>query len=80
MLSTKTMKKAFPFATLNDREIVAVNALIAYVAHTQALGESLVREMLASAFGVESVEALPSHQYDDVVRHLVDSDFKALVH
>jgi hypothetical protein len=57
---------------LNANERMAVTDAVNYVAYTQNVSEETVSALLAIAFGVGEVEAMPSRYYDEAIRFLVD--------
>ncbi len=57
---------------LNQSELKAVTSVISYVAYSQNASEQIVCEMLATAFEVKDVKALPRGYYDEAIRYLVD--------
>jgi len=64
---------------LNERELISMNSMIAYVAHTQKTNEAAVREALTTHYGVADVEALPSRLYQDAVEFLVELDMNRIM-
>lgn len=58
--------------TLNALELTSIKALLAYTAHDRKVSEDLVREILSTRYGIDDVEKLPAHAYDDAIRFLVD--------
>ncbi len=67
-------------APLNKFELTSIQALLAYTAHDKHVSEALVREALASRFGVDDVQKLPSHAYNDAIRFLVDIQVELILH
>lgn len=57
---------------LTPAESKSVQALMAYVAHTQSADEATVRAIVEAQFNVESVTHLQRRDYDAVIRFLVD--------
>jgi hypothetical protein len=64
---------------LNENELRAVTSLVAYVAYTQETSEDTVLASLTTEFGVDDVKSLPSDDYEDAVRFLVDFRFNELM-
>jgi hypothetical protein len=52
---------------LNKIELNAVFGMIAYVAHTQNVAETIVAEVLTSHFGISAVAGLPSRFYQNTL-------------
>lgn len=67
-----TTNSDFSSSQLNQNEFKSVRSLVAYVAYTHHVSEETVAAVLTTKFKVEEVKALPSTQYDDAVRFLVD--------
>ncbi|MDD5586876.1 MAG: hypothetical protein PHY92_07980 [Alphaproteobacteria bacterium] len=61
-----------PNAPLSKNEMKSVTAMIAYVAHTQNVGEETVSSILSVAFGVSDVNSLQGKHYDAAIHYLVD--------
>jgi hypothetical protein len=57
---------------INQYELKAVSAVVAYVAHTQEVSEATVSSLLAATFGVDEIRALSPEYYDDAIRFLID--------
>ena len=74
-LSILTAELAYflnPNAPLSNNEMKSVTAMIAYVAHTQNIGEETVSSILAVAFGVKDANSLLRKHYDAAIKYLVD--------
>jgi hypothetical protein len=59
-------------ASLNENELKSVLALIAYTACEQRVSQDVVSSVVETRFGAESVSDIHSHDYEEVVRFLVD--------
>lgn len=57
---------------VNDIELQALSAMIAYVAYNQEVDETTVCEVLTAHYGVSEVKALPSRLYQNAIEYLVD--------
>ncbi len=58
--------------TLDETELRAVSAVIAYVTHTYKASEETVVAFLTTAFKVESVRDIPHDRYEDAILYLVN--------
>jgi hypothetical protein len=58
--------------TMNERELGAIFSLFAWVATEQDTAPETVREIAAAHFATEDVTELPSKDYDEVIRFLMD--------
>lgn len=58
--------------SLNQIELKAITAMVAYVAYVQKVSEETVCSVLSTAFSVDEVKALPSTLYDDAIRFLMN--------
>ena len=65
---------------MNDRELVSLNALVAYTAFEKKVSEASVRRTVTSRFGVVDMRHLPGRAYEDVIRFLVDLQIDMLAH
>jgi len=54
-------------------QVTTLSALIAYVAHKSGQSEFHVERAVADRFSVPNVKCLPTVQYDNALRYLVDS-------
>ena len=85
-MTTKTIQSNSRDATtrapspLNKFELTSIQALLAYTAHDKNVSETLVREALATRFGVDDVQKLPSQAYDEAIRFLVDIQVELILH
>jgi len=69
---------AVPYTSkFNEREIMSVKAVVAYVAYTHELDEQTVLSILTTKFGVNAIEDFGCDLYDAVIRFLVDFNFEA---
>lgn len=57
---------------LSESELISLNALVSFVAHTRSLSEDDVRKNFHDRFSVSAVDQLSPAVYDDAVRFLVD--------
>lgn len=64
---------------LNEVERRAIAGMIAYVAYTQSVKEETVESIVTATFGVNSLKALPSCRYHEVVEYLVDLQMNNIV-
>src|ERR1700722_4302975 len=58
--------------TVNQRELISIKALIAYVAHIKGVGEDIVRACLHTEFDIADSAALRHDDFDRAIRFLVD--------
>jgi hypothetical protein len=58
---------------LNANERVSLNALIAYLAHHSGETEFRIERRLSDRFNVPNMTCLPSAQFEDAIRYLVDA-------
>lgn len=65
--------------TINERELMSIYALLAYVAHNQNVHEDLVQTVVAAAFGVETVAKIRRDDYERAIAFLVDLRLDELV-
>jgi len=56
---------------LNDIEMKAVRSMIAYVAWKEGNTEEKICEFLLTAFGVTTLQTMPSSRYDDILHFLL---------
>jgi hypothetical protein len=64
--------KNFGEQPLNRQEIMSIEALIAYIAHTQKLTPIGLQTLLEVKFGAETVPSIKRRDYQSVVEYLVD--------
>jgi hypothetical protein len=57
---------------LNRREVMAVTALLAYVAHNQNVKQEIVETMVEAEFGVNHVEKIQRLDFQRAVDFLID--------
>jgi hypothetical protein len=58
---------------LNANERTSLTALIAYLAHHSGETEFRIERRLSDRFNVPNMTCLPSTQFDDAIRYLVDA-------
>jgi hypothetical protein len=58
---------------LNANERTSLTALIAYLAHHSGETEFRIERRLSDRFNVPNMTCLPSAQFDDAIRYLVDA-------
>jgi len=58
---------------ISANERTSLSALIVYVAQTRHENEFKVERRLADQFNIANINCLPSNQYDNAIRYLVDS-------
>lgn len=64
---------------INERELMSIYALLAYVAHNQNVHQDLVQMVVAAEFGVESVSKIRRDDYERAIAFLVDLRLDELV-
>lgn len=57
---------------LNERELMSVYALCAWVANEQDTAQETVQAVTEARFGVNHVTKLPRKDYDEVIKFLID--------
>ena len=57
---------------INDRELISINALLAYVSYNQNVQQETVQMIVESEFGIDSIAHLRRDDYMRVVEFLVD--------
>lgn len=65
--------------TLNDNERKAVQGLIDCVAYEQKLSTETVAACVTTNFNVETINAIPSAKYHDVIAFLIDLQERILL-
>ena len=64
---------------LNERELISLNSMIAYIAHVQSVPKETVRAILLATFEADTLETLPTGQFQDAVNFLVDLDLSKIM-
>jgi hypothetical protein len=64
--------RSLTLQTMNERELAAIHSLFAWVASEQDTAPETVRAMTETHFETQDVTGLPSKDYDEVIRFLVD--------
>jgi len=64
---------------VNDTELKALSAMVAYVSYNQVVCQETVCSVLTSHYGIETVQALPSRLYQSAIEYLVDLEMKKIV-
>jgi hypothetical protein len=59
-------------ATFTKLDMTSINALAAYTAYSLKVEEGLVRTITASHFGVDDIGKIQRHNFNEVIRYLVD--------
>jgi hypothetical protein len=76
----QTRVRSLALETMNERELGAILSLFEWVASEQDTAPETVREITQSHFRTEDVSALPSKEYDEVIRFLMDLRIDELCH
>lgn len=72
LVSGYTALQASRGKPLNDVEMMAVTAMVAYTAYKNQTCEDKVRMILNAQFSVSEIAQIPSQQYPNVIQFLVD--------
>lgn len=64
---------------INDRELLSIYALLAYVAHNQNVRQDLVEKVVEAEFGVDNVAKIRRDDYERAIAFLVDLRLDELV-
>jgi hypothetical protein len=57
---------------INERELLSIYALLAYVAHNQNVRQETVQLILEAEFGVDHVSKIRREDYENAIAFLVD--------
>jgi|GEM_PF-6625648 hypothetical protein len=63
---------AYGDRTLNELELMSVQALVAYVANDQTVSDVTVGAMVGAKFNAADVTGLRRKDYDEVIKFLID--------
>ncbi len=58
--------------TINERELLSIYALLAYVSHNQNVQQELVQMVVEAEFGVDNVAKIRCEDYERAIAFLVD--------
>lgn len=58
--------------TINERELLSIYALLAYVSHNQNVQQELVQMVVEAEFGVDNVAKIRREDYERAIAFLVD--------
>lgn len=64
--------RSLALQTMNERELGAIFSLFGWVAAEQDTAPETVREMTETHFETDDVAGMPSKNYDEVIRFLMD--------
>ncbi len=64
---------------INEYELRSVRALIAYTAHTKAISEETVSEIVKTKFNALEITKLRRSDYDHAVHFLVDFEISEIL-
>lgn len=77
----KTVAAALPMmGTVNRNELTSIKALTSYVAHNKRVSERVVCNCLLAQFQVPDVTQLQRHDYERVIKFLVDLQADLMLH
>lgn len=57
---------------LNQREVMSIYSMFAYVAYDQNVDQETVQEVLLARYGAKTIEDIQAHRYMDAIEFLVD--------
>jgi hypothetical protein len=64
---------------LNEGEARSIRSLVAFTAYNHNLSEQAVCAIVEEHFRIEKIRRLRSHDYDEVIKYLVDLNPKELI-